>query len=246
MATSQPKQAILLCLALGAVLLILHQWHQIRRLGEENTNLRTEVDHVSGLREEDQKFISNVEKGDELSRSEHDELLQRRAQLSQMKDLERENTRLRAERDRLVAASAQSPVQGNTDDEQTPEQKLLNSTRGLARDLGTALIVAAEANDYRVPGELSPQFLLAIDALSKASSSNVTADRFELVYKGSLLDVAGSVRTVLFREKEPAKLATGEWVRTYGFTDGHIETFKVLHPDDFARLEKQLQPEEQK
>ena len=107
-------------------------------------------------------------------------------------------------------------------------------------DLGLTLIAAAEANDSRLPGELSQELLLAVDAVSKASSDSVKANRFELVYKGSLLDVAGSTR-IIFREKDPTKLITGEWVKTYGFTDGHVESIRVSDPDGFAVAERQVE-----
>ncbi len=232
----------------GTIIVIFQQWRQIGRLADQNATLREGIKDLPGLKEENQKLLSRVEESDEVHQSEHDELLRRRAQASQLKELERENTLLRAERDRLATASAQSGLQSepNANDDQSPEQKRLSDIVSLGRNLGAALLAAAEANSFQLPGELSPQFLLAIDALSKTSSSTIKSDRFELVYKGSFLDVKDSLRTILFREKEATNLATGEWVKTYGFADGHIETIKVLDPNEFARLEKQLQPGERK
>ena len=102
------------------------------------------------------------------------------------------------------------------------------------------MIALAEANDEKLPQELSSDFLRSIDAISNHSSSKITANRFELIYNGSLLDVADSTRTILLREKEATSLASGEWAKTYVFTDAHIETWKASNPDDFARQEKNL------
>ncbi len=248
MISSQTKRAILLILFALAALAVLLQWQQIRRLADHNVTLRDQMNQLSASREKDQKLISNLQGTDDLRRSEHNELLRLRSQLSRLKDAERENTRLRADLDRLATASAQSGVnaKANSDDEQSPEQQLLSDTRGLARDLALALIALAEANDEKLPQQLSSDFLRSIDAISNHSSSKITANRFELIYNGSLLDVADSIRTILLREKDATRLESGEWVKTYVFTDAHIETWKASNPDDFARQEKNLQSTDQR
>jgi len=244
MISSQTKRAILLILFALAALAVLLQWQQIHRLADQNVTLRDPMNQLSASREQDQKLISNLRSSDDLHQSEHGELLRLRSQLSRLKDAERENTRLRSDLDRLATASAQSGInaKANTDDDQSPEQQLLSDTRGLAKDLALALIALAEANDEKLPQELSSDFLRSIDAISNHSSSKITANRFELIYNGSLLDVADSTRTILLWEKDATRLESGEWAKTYGFTDAHIETWKASHPDDFARQEKNLQP----
>jgi len=159
--------------------------------------------------------------------------------------IERRRTRKRtprAEVDRLTAASPQpASAKANPDEDQSPEEQFLTATRGLAKDLGIALIALAQADSFQLPKELSPDFLRSIDAISKSSSSKITANGFELIYNGSLFDVAGSHSTILLRQKEPTRLENGDWAKTYIFTDSHAETWKASNPDDFALREKRLQ-----
>src|SRR2546430_10910703 len=124
----QAKRAMFFFVSAGTMIVIFLQWQQARRLADQNTTLREEIKNLPGLREENQKLLSRIEKGDELHQSEHDELLRRRAHASQLGNLERENKLLRAERDRLAGTSAQPAIQSepNANDDQSPEQKRLS------------------------------------------------------------------------------------------------------------------------
>ena len=230
-----------LLLATALVLIVL-QRQQITRFKGQNVETREQLNQLLQLRDTDQLLTNRLRIEQEHQQSEHTELLRARAQVSRLKQIEQENTRLRKEHDRLSRNSEQprDSDRADTTDEQSTDEKTLSAKRNLAKNLATTLIVGAEANAFRLPDALSTDLLLAVDALSKWSSSNNTAGRFELVYKGSLLDVAGSFKTVMLREKEATQLSSGQWVKTYAFTDGHIDTATRPDKNDFAVVETRL------
>ena len=86
---------------------------------------------------------------------------------------------------------------------------------------GRALWAAANTNNGRFPtnfDEARP--FLAEEA---AAITNLTAEQFEILYRGALADLKVPPRTVVLREKQPHRNSSGSWTRTYGFADGHAE-----------------------
>jgi hypothetical protein len=46
---------------------------------------------------------------------------------------------------------------------------------------------------------------------------------YELMFKGSLQDIANPASAIVLREREAWQGYNGRWARTYGFADGHSE-----------------------
>ena len=110
-----------------------------------------------------------------------------------------------------------------------------------------ALILFAEKNDHKLPeifDQAKPYFE---EVLAKSSDQErnallgLRADQFEIVYKGSLLDIAEPPKTIVIREKEPVQNADGRRFKTYGFADGHSE-FHVEGPRGFDEWERERMP----
>jgi hypothetical protein len=73
------------------------------------------------------------------------------------------------------------------------------------------------------------------------AETNLLAEQFELLYQGKLDDLTNPVNTIVVREKEPWLNAKGEWMKTYGFGDGHSEAHPATN-NDFAAWETERLP----
>jgi hypothetical protein len=83
-----------------------------------------------------------------------------------VRQLEQESAQLRADRDRLAKEVKSSTTQTQEADEQeTPERRLQRAKGFFGRDLGMALIRAAEANGGKVPTELRGPLFDTVEAL---------------------------------------------------------------------------------
>jgi hypothetical protein len=59
--------------------------------------------------------------------------------------------------------------------------------------------------------------------------SALQTEDFELLFSGSILDVANPSAAIVLRERAAWQGPKGGWMRTYGFADGHSE---VRRSDD--------------
>jgi hypothetical protein len=235
----------------GALLALIAtgQWQQQRteRLRADLNATRVQVDQAAKLREENQRLATELEVMSQHSQADAKELPRLRGQAARVRELEQENARLKSDRDRLRSEARNSiPPTDGRDAEETPE-RLRQRTKGFfGRDLGTALIRAAEANGGNMPSELRGPLFETVEALSSARDYDIRAKQFELVYAGSLRDVKDVSETVLAREKEPVQLADGQWVRLYVMADGSSRYLRAEGPNAFEAREKDLWPAQSK
>ena len=77
------------------------------------------------------------------------------------------------------------------------------------------------------------------DVLRDKSEFLRSTNEFEIVYQGSLNSVTNWNCAIVMREKEAWPAASGGWMRTYGFADGHSEIHKSMD-GNFTPWEEQL------
>jgi RNA polymerase sigma factor (sigma-70 family) len=63
-------------------------------------------------------------------------------------------------------------------------------------------------------------------------------NHFEIVYRGTLESVRDPGKTIIFREKQVRRSPKGEWVKVYGFADGHVEIHTEPDEASFAAWER--------
>ena len=105
---------------LGMAALFLMQQQQITRLVEENADLRTQLNQMASLRDSDGHLGEQLKAAVETSQADRNELARLRGQGVRLRQLEQENTQLKAQRQQLaqqihegqlaVASSEQPPV----------------------------------------------------------------------------------------------------------------------------------------
>ena len=204
-------------------------------------NLRKQVQEAAALREESKSLAEQLAIAAERAQADLDELPRLRGELARVRRIEQESTRLSAERDRLLKAVQASSPQPQ-DPRAAPQARLGRARAMFGRDLGMALILAAEANGGKVPSELRGPIFDMVESLSAGAEFDLKANQFELVYTGSLRDVKEGGETILAREKEPVQLPDGQWVKVYVMADGSSQHISAAARDAFAARERQLWP----
>jgi hypothetical protein len=84
-----------------------------------------------------------------------------------------------------------------------------------------AFIVFADNNHNRFP----TTFEEASPFLPKEATveTNLTPGQFEILYQGSITNIAAPAQVAVLREKQARRTYDGKWLRAYGFADGHSE-----------------------
>jgi hypothetical protein len=92
------KAGALVVVLLGIAALFLLQQQQITRLVEENADLRTQLNQMASLQDSNGQLAEQLKTAVEASQAERGELLRLRGQGLRLRQLEQENTELRAQR----------------------------------------------------------------------------------------------------------------------------------------------------
>lgn len=243
MTPSKLKSAAVAVAFLALAAVVLWQQLRVKRLMAEAAALREQLTQAATLREENERLDQQLRTAAERSQADLSELVRLRGQAGRTRQVEQENAQLKVERDRL-AKRVQSPAPDTQepDAQQTPEEKQQRAKGFFGKDLGMALIMAAEANDGNVPSELRGPLFDMVERLSAGAEYDLRAKHFELVYQGSLREVKDVGETILAREKEPVQRSDGQWVRLYVMADGSSRYIAAGARDGFAAREKEFWP----
>jgi hypothetical protein len=112
------KTGALVVVLLGIGALLLWQQQQIKRLVAENADLRNQLNQRASLRDSEGKLAEQLKAALETAQSDRNELMRLRGQGVRLRQLEQENTQLKAQGQQLVqqlherqsAAAAQRAV----------------------------------------------------------------------------------------------------------------------------------------
>lgn len=96
--TRKLKAGALVVVLLGIAALFLLQQQQITRLAEENVDLRTQLTQMASLQDSNGHLTEQLKTAAEASQAERGELVRLRGQGVRLRQLEQENTELKAQR----------------------------------------------------------------------------------------------------------------------------------------------------
>ena len=91
------KAGALVVVLLGIAALFLWQQQQIKRLTDENADLRTQLNQMASLRDSNGHFAEQLKAAVETSQVDRSELVRLRGQGVRLRQLEQENTELKAQ-----------------------------------------------------------------------------------------------------------------------------------------------------
>lgn len=98
---SKLKVGVLVFVVLGVATLLLLQQQQIRRLVAENADLRTQLSEIVSLQDTNGRLAEQLKAAVETSQVNQNERLRLRGQGVRLRQLEQENTQLKAQRQEL-------------------------------------------------------------------------------------------------------------------------------------------------
>ena len=126
-----------LVIALLAVAgLVLWQKLEINRLAAENTDLRSQLAQNASLQDTNAQLAENLKAAVETSRANQTELTRLRGQGSRLRQLEQENTQLRAQRQELDREIRQAQATATAPSPQQPAAAAATATELIRTDLG--------------------------------------------------------------------------------------------------------------
>jgi hypothetical protein len=99
-----------------------------------------------------------------------------------------------------------------------------------------ALIMFAADNGQQLPTSLA-QTAPYLGARPNDGQTPVETN-FDLVYQGSLTNLANPSGTIVLKEKQAWQRPDGLWEKVYGFADGHVESHGEPN-GDFNAWERQ-------
>jgi hypothetical protein len=109
-----------------------------------------------------------------------------------------------------------------------------------SKNMVLGLILFAGEHDDRFPESLELAANRVVSEGLVPSLESLPIQDFELLYSGSLREIANPSEAIVLREREAWRRPNGGWARTYGFADGHSE---IHHRDDgdYAEFEAKRQ-----
>lgn len=227
---------------LAVVTLAVWQELRARRLMAETETLGNRLEQSATLREENEHLTAQLQLAAERARVDASELARSRGQNVRLRQVEQENVRLKAEHERL-ARRAQSSSADAPEPTEPPSDAEIQLAKGFfGRDIGLALIMAANANEGVVPVDLRGPVFDIVEMFSAGAKHNLKVSQFELMFTGSLRDLKEGETGILAREKEPVQRADGQWERVYVMTDGSGQRISSPTREGFDAKEKNLAP----
>jgi hypothetical protein len=235
MTMSRIKPVLSILAVVVAAALIFLQYQTRQKLLAENDSLRQQIAQLKSESHESPTTNSNSipnEDFTELLRL-RGEVSSLRAQTNQIARLQRQNQQLK---DSLAGATEARQQPAFPSEEQRLQEHAFNIAQmNTAKMSVVGIIMYAADNQDRLPTNF--------DQASAYLSNPVVAtnlNQFEIVYHGSLSNVANPSSTILIRSTHPW-MALGQWTKAYGFVDGHSETHS--QPDgNFDLWEQQYIP----
>ncbi|HEX4264828.1 MAG TPA: sigma-70 family RNA polymerase sigma factor [Verrucomicrobiae bacterium] len=127
----------------------------------------------------------------------------------------------------VVDATENPPPRQNAVNQEAAMQKMSDAKQGVL-----ALIMFASENENQFPTNLAQA-----SEYVKDNSMDQIATNFDLVYSGSRTNIQNAGTTIVLKEKQAWQSSAGNWLKGYGFADGHSE----IHTEpngDFTDYEK--------
>lgn len=220
--TTSTLKTVAVTVAVGAVgTLLLLQQRALHRLEADNVGLQRQVAEWTQAAEVARAESARV--AEELARREQAaaELLRLRGEVAEL-------------RQQLASAAASvreavPPPAAPSEAEALEAAKAFGLRRlNESKQMVLGLILFAGEHDDRFPESLELAANWAVSQGLAPSLESLPVQDFELLYTGSLREIANPSEGIVLREREAWKTPNGRWARTFGFADGHSE----IHSSD--------------
>jgi RNA polymerase sigma factor (sigma-70 family) len=240
MTLTQIKMGLGAIIVAGAATTMVLQHQTQQQLHNENESLRQQIAQLKTETEDPSNRVAASNK--QMTDDDFNELLRLRgevgvlrAQTNQLARLQNQNQQLR-EAFNTLAKERQRPAEPT--DEQQQAFAILQMNTAKQSVLGM-MMFASDHND-----EFPTNFDQAATYFKSPSGSDglsTNLGKFEIVYQGSIANLANPSQAIVVREIQPW-MRSGNWVKAYGFGDGHSELHKADLNGGFDEWEQQHRP----
>jgi hypothetical protein len=234
---SKLKAALTIAFLLGAAAIIFLQYQTRQKMRAENDSLRQQIAQLKSDTPDTAAADSKPVNSDDFN-----ELLRLRGEVSALRTQTNQIAKLQQQNQQLqdsLTNAIQTRQQSATQD---PDQRAQERAFGILQ-INTAkvsvlgMIMYAEEHNDTVPAAFNSP-----DATNyfPQEGYNTNLGAFEIVYHGTMGNVANPSSAVVVRSIQPW-MSNGKWAKAYGFADGHAEVHSV--PDgNFDDWEQQHVP----
>jgi len=241
MAMTKLKAALGAVIVAGVGTTVVLEHQALARLREQNLTLQQQAEQLTRQAAERQRRPDpNAQAGKPALRQDQElrELNRLRGEVGALRQQTSQIANLRAENSQLRSAT------GELDDPAEAEFKEQTQERANhLKQWGLSFFLYAHDHNDQFPAT----FEQAAGAQQNEALLDFATNNFDIVYRGAVTNVSNPGETIVFREKLARRSPGGQWVKVYGFADGHVETH--AEPDgNFEAWERQrtVAPEPQR
>ena len=231
MTATQIKLGLSALVVAGAATALVVQ-HQIQnQLQADNQSLRQQIAQLQADNTSLSNRLSVVGQAKTLADEQFNELLKLRGEVGMLR---RQTNEIGALREKLnsLKRSLQAPSRNILSEEQ--QQEMVMHKVSDARQAGLLLHMFADDNNSQFP----TNFDQVVRYIGNTNFAQVFSTEFEIIYQGSLTNIANPSSAIVVQEYEAWPTYDGKWAKVYGFADGHSQL--VTEPnDDFSSFEQQ-------
>jgi RNA polymerase sigma factor (sigma-70 family) len=207
----------------------------------QNESLRGQLQQMTELEAENARLSNLLTQAQAaVSDGNMDELLRLRGEVGslrrQLADAAQVQKRLSAQAKEASAQAKEATEKANLAQQQEAMKQLYIAKMNYAK--GWVMAFHMYAGDHQ--GQFPPSFDQAAayvppDLRDETLSAS---NQFEIFYQGPVAAMTNPATTIVLRETEAQQTPNGNWVRTYGFADGHSEVHSTAD-GNFAPWEQQ-------
>jgi cell division protein FtsL len=202
----------------GAATALLVQHQAQEQLRTDNQALTQQLTQLQIDSESLSNRLASAGDSKKLPDEQFNELLKLRGEVGVLRRQVGELAKLRADNQRLQAMQQNAKPQQASVDAQEQEHQSSMQKLNVAKQGILAFIMFADDNQNQFP----TNFALASRYLKGDYMAQVETN-FDILYQGSLANIANPSATIVLKEKQSWQSLNGKWKKTYGFADGHAE-----------------------
>lgn len=214
----------------GFAIWIAVQNEALKQARAENESLKQQLDQVGQLATENERLSNFVAQATGAGNDQNRELLRLRSEVGMLRHLTNEAARLRQQNTQLTEALANAAASAKaspTVPSSTEDTAVAHERAMMYAKLNDAKNIMLQLIQHNAPQD---SYVLI--------NPGVSTNSFEQVYSGSLENLSNAASLIVIREKEAYQGLEGQWLRAYGFADGHSEVH-AAQDGNFDAWEKQ-------
>ncbi len=219
MTATQFKLGVSALVAAGATAALVIQHQAQIKLRAENKSLSQQIVQLQADNGSLSNRLAAAGGSRSLSDEQFDELLKLRGEVGVLGQQTKELGKLREENQRLQTAQHDAGVQRQAIiDAEEQQQKATLQKLSDAKQGVLAFIMFADDNQNQFPTNVAQA-----SRYVNGDFINQIETNFDIAYQGSITNIANPSATIVLKEKQAWQTLNGNWMKTYGFADGHAE-----------------------